>query len=159
MLKYGRVLMENAYYHVMTRGNQKQNVFLQEDDFEKYLGLLTHYRRKYKFRLYAWCLMPNHVHLIIDVTKPGELAKIMQGLNLAYTKWFNKKYKKVGHLWQGRFKSVAIQKDKYALDCINYIEANPVRAKIRQSILEYPWSSFRTRTLGERLNLLDMPKL
>lgn len=155
MTARGRVLVENAYYHVMTRGNQKQVVFQEGADYEKYFGLLKHYKRKYKFNLYAWCLMPNHVHLILEVTKPKELARIMQGLNIAYTRWFNRKYGKVGHLWQGRFKSLVIQKDNYVLDCINYVEMNPLRARITQTPLEYPWSSYKARTAGAKENLLD----
>lgn len=159
MVRHGRIILDNVYYHVISRGNQKQNIFLEHGDFEKYLGLLKHYKRKYKFRLYAWCLMPNHVHLILDVNNPGDLAKIMQGLKLAYAKWFNKKYKKVGHLWQGRYKNMVIQKDNYVLDCINYIEMNPVRANIKESPLDYPWSSYRCRILGDNSSFLDKPNL
>ncbi|OGX40607.1 MAG: hypothetical protein A2984_02705 [Omnitrophica WOR_2 bacterium RIFCSPLOWO2_01_FULL_41_12] len=159
MLKYGRLILDNIYYHVISRGNQKQNVFLQECDFEKYLKLLQRYKRKYKFRLYAWSLMPNHVHLILDVNKPAELAKIMQGINLSYARWFNKKYNKVGHLWQGRYKSMIMEKDKYVLDCINYIEMNPVRANIKQTPIDYAWTSYRSRVLGAKTYLLDQPKL
>ena len=155
MKKPYRVLMENAYYHVISRGNQKQKVFHEEGDFEKYLSLLKRYKVKFKFRLYAWCFMPNHVHLIVDVNNPSDLAKIMHGLNLAYARWFNHKYNKVGHLWQGRFKNMLIQKDQYALDCINYIELNPVRANIKQAPLDYKWSSFRQRTIGTKSGLLD----
>lgn len=155
MLKYGRVILENAYYHIISRGNQKQGVFFEDKDFEKYLNLLSRYKEKYGFKVYAWCLMPNHIHLILDVDKPQDLAKVMQGLNLAYAKWFNNKYNKVGHLWQNRYKSMNIQKSQYALDCINYIEANPVRANLKQSPLDYKWSSFSARVLGKNASLLD----
>jgi putative transposase len=147
--------MESAYYHIMARGNQKQQVFLEEGDFEKYLALLKHYKRKYKFKLYAWCLMPNHVHLVLEINNTAQLAKIMQGISLAYVRWFNKKYGKVGHLWQGRYKSLAMQKNEYVLDCINYIETNPIRANIKGRISDYKWSSNRARTLGEMPSLLD----
>lgn len=159
MSKFGRVLLEGVYYHIINRGNQKQRVFLEDNDFEKYLELLKRYKRKYKFKMYAWCLMPNHVHLILEVNKPTELAKIMQGLNIAYARWFNKKYGKVGHLWQGRYKSMVIQKDKYVFDCISYVEINPVRANLIQSPLDYAWSSFKFRTIGKESYLLDKPNL
>lgn len=159
MSKFGRVLLEGVYYHIINRGNQKQRVFLEDSDFEKYLELLKHYKRKYKFKMYAFCLMPNHVHLILEVNKPTELAKIMQGLNIAYARWFNKKYGKVGHLWQGRYKSMVIQKDKYVFDCISYVEINPVRANLIQSPLDYTWSSFKLRTIGKESYLLDKPNL
>lgn len=155
MPKYGRILLENAFYHVMSRGNQKQVVFKDNADFEKYLHLLMHYKRKYRFRLYAWCLMPNHVHLILDIDETIQLSKIMQGINLAYALWFNKKYGKVGHLWQGRFKNKNIQKNQYILDCINYIETNPIRSKMINNPLDYRWSSYRYRTSGDISPLLD----
>lgn len=158
-MAYGRILLNNAYYHIISRGNQKQRIFLEESDFARYAGLLNHYKRKYKFKLLAWCLMPNHVHLILDLNKPCELAKIMQGLNLGYARWFNKKYNKVGHLWQGRYKSMVIQKDKYVIDCIDYIEMNPVRANLKQAPIDYLWSSSRTRILGEKSVPLDSPQL
>jgi len=159
MSEHGRLLLENVYYHIMNRGNQKQKVFLEDADCERYLELLKRYKKRYKFKLYAWCLMPNHTHLILDISKPKELARIMQGLNLAYSRWFNHKYSKVGHLWQGRFKSMIIQKDKYVLDCINYVEMNPLRAGIKLVPLEYLWSSYRSRSLGERTYLLDNPQI
>lgn len=102
--------------------------------------------------------MQNHVHLILEVRKPKDLSKIIQGLNLAYARWFNKRYNKVGHLWQGRFKSMIIEKDKYVLDCINYIEANPLRANIKLTPLDYPWSSLKARVLGDKTTLLDIPR-
>jgi len=143
----------------MVRGNQKQITFLEEEDFVKYFGLLRHYKRKYGFKLYGYCLMPNHVHLVLEVKNGTDLSKIMQGLNQAYTIWFNKKYKKVGHLWQGRYKSMVIQKDKYMLDCLEYVELNPIRANISNSPFEYPWSSWKVRLGYKKDNLLDMPEL
>jgi len=160
MSRIARVLLNNACYHIINRGNQKQKVFLEESDFEKYLEILKHYKRKYSFRLYAYCLMLNHIHLIIDVKKTGDLAKIMQGLTQAYSIWFNNKYNKVGRLWQGRFKSMVIDKDKYLLDCLEYIELNPVRANIVSSPASYPWSSWQERILGKNeFKLLDLPEI
>jgi len=137
-----RVTLENACYHIITRGNQKQTVFRDSEDFQRYLLLLEKYKRKFRFKLYCFCFMPNHVHLIIEVENPQELQRLMKGLNLSYSLYFNIKYNKVGHLWQDRFKSKIIEKDDYFLECINYIEANPVRASIVNSISEYPWNSF-----------------
>jgi putative transposase len=85
--------------------------------------------------------MPNHVHLLVEVSNPNALNKIMRGLNLSYTLYFNFRYKKVGHLWQDRYKSKIIQKDSYLLECINYIETNPVRASLASQGGDYPWSS------------------
>jgi putative transposase len=150
-----RLLIPNICYHVVQRGNQKQNIFRENADFEKYLQILSHYKKKYRFKVYAYCIMPNHIHLMVEVEKLNNLAKIMQGTSLTYTLWFNKKYGKVGHLWQGRFKSMAIQKDRYLIDCVNYIEYNPLRADLVKSPLDYIWSSWKNRTLGTKSLLLD----
>lgn len=157
MINRKRLLLDNAYYHVMARGNQKQNIFLEDKDYEMYLQLLSHYKRKHKFKLYTWCLMPNHIHLILEINNCLDLSKIMQGLSLAYARRFNKKYGKVGHLWQGRYKSMVIQKERYVLDCISYIEMNPVRADIIQSPIDYAWSSYKLRVSGKKDYLLDSP--
>jgi len=159
MSRSARFFLDNACYHLMVRGNQKQRIFLENDDFNEYLGLLKRYKRKYCFKLYGYCLMPNHVHLIVGLEKSHMLSKIMQGLNLAYASWFNKKYNKVGHLWQGRYKSMLINKDKYLLDCIEYVEMNPIRANMYQSPFDHPWNSWRERAGHERSYLLDTPDL
>jgi putative transposase len=159
MPRSSRLILDNASYHLMARGNQKQNTFIQDEDFNKYLELLKHYKSKYYFKLYGYCLMPNHVHLIVELKKSTVLGKIMQGLSLAYTIWFNKKYNKVGHLWQGRYKSKLIQKDKYMLDCIEYVELNPIRSSIGKSPFDYSWSSWKERMGYKENNLLDTPHL
>jgi len=151
MPRIARITMENGCYHVITRGNQKQSVFLDREDYEEYLRLLSKYKRRYKFKLYCFCLMPNHVHLIIEVQAPIMLKKIFQSLNLSYTLYFNCKYNKVGHLWQDRFKSRLIQKDTYLLDCINYIENNPLRASLTSHIREYPWASYIFRVTNNKI--------
>lgn len=145
MPRIKRVTSENACYHIITRGNQKQPVFLNPPDYDKYIFILIKYKKEYKFKLYCFCLMPNHVHLIIEVKEPPMLSKIMKCLNLSYTLFFNSKYEKVGHLWQDRFKSKVIEKDNYLLECINYIEANPVRASLVSRVNKYSWSSYNFR--------------
>jgi len=140
-----RIVEKNAYYHIITRGNQKQPVFKEAGDLQKYLAILSKYKKEYKFRLYCFCLMPNHIHLVMGINKPPLLSKIMKCLNLSYTLYFNSKYDKVGHLWQDRFKSKIIDGDRYLLECISYIESNPVRASLTQTIEEYPWSSHNFR--------------
>jgi len=153
MSRKARITVENGCYHIITRGNQRQPVFLKPQDYEIYLRILTKYKKRYKFKLYCFCLMPNHVHLIIEVENPLTLNKIMRGLNLSYTLYFNYKYDKVGHLWQDRFKSRLIQKDNYLLDCMAYIENNPLRASLTLEIKEYPWSSYGFRIANN--NIID----
>jgi len=156
MPRQPRLLIENVCYHVICRGNQRQAVFLTDDDHSKYIMLLRHYKRKHRARLYAFCLMTNHVHLIVDCLK---LTKLMHGINLSYAKYFNKKHNKVGHLWQDRFKSLVITKDKYLLDCLQYIEYNPVRARIVDNPANFQWSSYRNRILGQISDTLDQIEL
>lgn len=157
MPRGARIISKNAYYHILNRGNQKQSIFLEKTDFEKYLQLLRHYKRRYAFKLFGYCLMPNHIHLVVEPKQSSDLSKFMQGLTQTYTVWFNKKYQKVGRLWQGRFKSMVIQKNNYFIECVFYIEANPVRAMIVSSPGEYHWSSYNDRIFGKKNGLLDLP--
>ena len=159
MSRSARLILDNVCYHVITRGNQRQQVFLKDEDFLRYLGILIKYKKKYDFAVYGYCLMSNHVHLLIDLDNKDNLAKAMQGINQSYTRYFNFRYKKSGHLWQGRFKSLIVHKDEYLLSCIKYIELNPIRAKIIDNPLEYQWSSYKTRTVGTKNVLLDTPRL
>ncbi|MBU0503873.1 MAG: transposase [Candidatus Omnitrophota bacterium] len=152
-----RIIIDSAYYHIMNRGNQKQRIFLEDTDFVEYLKILKFFKKKYGFRILGYCLMPNHVHLIIDIKQPNNLARFMQGITQVYTMWYNKKYNKTGHLWQGRFKSMVIQKDNYFLDCVYYVEVNPVRAKLVSTPADYRWSSYRERVLGIKSIILDLP--
>lgn len=150
-----RVVLEGCCYHLITRGNQKQKVFKCNNDCEKYLYFLKKFKRKYKFNIYAYCLMPNHVHIIGQPNKISDLSKFMHDLNRTYTLYFNNKYKKVGHLWQGRFKSKIISRDNYLIDCLNYVEYNPVRKNLIQNVSEYIWSSYRSRILDKNNGLID----
>ena len=101
--------------------------------------------------------MANHIHLIVMPKIQAELSKFMQGLTQTYSIWFNEKYKKVGRLWQGRFKSMVIKKDEYFFECVYYVELNPVRAGLAASPADWPWSSYRERILGEKNGILDTP--
>jgi len=158
MPRIARITIENGCYHIITRGNQKQSVFKEEPDYSKYISLLDKYKKRYRFKLYCFCLMPNHVHLLIQTKEPKAVSMIMKGLNLSYARYFNSKYEKVGHLWQDRYLSKIIHKDRYMLDCINYIETNPIRASLISDIAAYRWSSYRLR-LGQKKNILDIPEV
>ena len=149
MPRVARVVVPGMIYHVTTRGNNRERVFCDQEDFEKYLEICGRYKEKYGFRLYHWVLMNNHVHLLLETEEEGPLAKIMQGISLAYTIWFNKREGKVGHLWQDRFKSVVIERDSYLLECGRYIERNPLRAGLVKDPGEYRWSSYRAYAYGE----------
>lgn len=151
-----RILLENVCYHLITRGNQKQKVFMNRGDYLIYLSLLKRFKRKYKFLLYAYCLMPNHVHLVGEIENHLLLSNFMHDLNRTYTLYFNNKHGKVGHLWQGRFKNRVIAKDRYLIDCINYVEANPLRSDLVKEIPQYQWSSYNGRVLGRGDKIIDL---
>jgi len=142
-----RLLIKNACYHIYARGNQKQTVFRDKEDFEFYLCRIKHYKKKKSFLIYGYCLMPNHIHLIGEPLYPEKLPKFMQCLQRSYTAYYNKKYDKVGHLWQDRFKAKIINKDQYLLNCIAYAEQNPMRANLVKNIEEYKFSSYYERNL------------
>lgn len=119
-----------------------------EKDYQEYLSRLRLYKKRHPFLLYGYCLMPNHIHIVGQPHEVKNLAKFMQGVSRSYTAYFNKRYKKCGHLWQDRFKSKVIAKDRYLVDCIHYVEHNPVRANLVKAAAEYLWSSYRERALG-----------
>ena len=98
--------------------------------------------------MYHFALMPNHVHLVLQVVDGPALSKAMQGLNLSYSLYYRKRYKYLGHLWQGRFKSLVIDRESYLLECGRYVELNPVRAHLARDPREYAWSSYRTYAEG-----------
>jgi REP element-mobilizing transposase RayT len=140
MARKPRIEFEGALYHVITRGNQRQQIFKHTEDYKKYLKILGDYKIRYDFFLYAYVLMRNHVHLLME-TKAFPLSKILQGVNQSYTMYFNRRYATVGHLFQGRYKAMLCDKDSYLLSLIKYIHMNPVRTGRAKSPEEYPWSS------------------
>lgn len=140
MARKPRIEFPHAFYHVIARGNQRQKVFWKNEDYEDYLSRLKLYRDKFDFAIYAYCLMPNHVHLLIE-TGDVPLSKIMQSLQFSYTQSFNRRHKKVGHLFQGRYKAIVCDKDAYLLELIRYIHLNPARSKLVNKPQEYRWSS------------------
>lgn len=103
--------------------------------------------------------MPNHIHLIGEPTNPEKLPKLMQCLHRSYTAYYNKKYNKVGHLWQGRFKTKVIAKDRYLIDCFTYVELNPLRLNLVKNPKEYEFSSYLERNLNEDKNFRLLDKL
>ncbi len=135
-----RIEFSGAFYHVIARGNQRQRIFKEESDHRKYLQILAIYKNRYRYYLYAYVLMGNHVHLLLE-TQDAPLSRILQGINQTYTMYFNKKYRTVGHLFQGRYKAILCDRDNYLLALLKYIHHNPLRAKIAERLDSYPWSS------------------
>ena len=140
MARKPRIHFRGALYHVISRGNQKQDIFLDDRDMKTFLSYLAEYKLRYPFHLYAYCLMKNHFHLLVGIEETP-LSKIMQSLLFRYTRYFNKRYGKVGHLFQGRYKAILCDKDVYLLELIRYIHLNPVRAKWVSNPEKYLWTS------------------
>ena len=158
MARKPRIEFEGAFYHVITRGNQRQKIFRDEKDYKKYLEILSEYKKQYKYCLYSYILMNNHIHLLLE-TQDFPLSKIQQGINQRYTMYFNKKHKTVGHLFQGRYKAILCDKDKYLLSLIKYIHLNPVRAKAVKSYEDYKWSSHRNYTERMKDGIVDVEQV
>jgi REP element-mobilizing transposase RayT len=158
MARKPRIEYEGAFYHVITRGNQRQKIFKGREDFVKYLGILADYKARYDFYLYTYLLMNNHVHLLME-TQKTPLSKILQGINQRYTMYFNWRYRTIGHLFQGRYKAFICDKDEYLLSLVKYIHLNPVRAKISKAPGEYPWSSHRSYVGQGEDGLVDVDQV
>ncbi|MEW5744705.1 MAG: transposase [Nitrospirota bacterium] len=156
MPRAARVAPNEYVYHVLTRGNNRQNVFKGEEDFERYVEIVKKYKEKYEFKLYHYVLMSNHVHLVLETTGDGgSLAEVMKGINLSYAQHYKRKYKHIGHFWQDRYKSIIVSKDEYLLACGSYVELNPVRARIVDDPKEYQWSSYGAYAFGKGDLIVD----
>ncbi len=140
MARQRRVEFPGAFYHVLARGNNRQVVFRDDQDYLVYVTRLKRYYKRYNFFLYAYTLMPNHIHLLIEISETP-LSKTMQGIQQSYTSYFHRKYKSVGHLFQGRYKAILCQQEKYLLELVRYIHLNPIRASLVKNPDEYKWSS------------------
>jgi putative transposase len=148
-------LSDETAYHVLSRGHNREAIFAHEDDKNTFLALLRRYRQRDGFRLYHYCLMDNHFHLLLQPRDPRQLSRLMAGILVAYAGYFTRRHRFVGHLFQGRFKSPLVQRDGYWLSCGRYIERNPVVAGLARTPWDYRWSSCRAYALGEADDLLD----
>lgn len=136
-----RLEFAGALYHITSRGNGRKAIYLEETDFELFLELLNDVCEQYNWVIHAYCLMDNHYHLLVE-TPDGNLSKGMRQLNGVFTQSMNRKHRRVGHLFQGRYKAILVDKDAYLLELCRYIVLNPVRAKMVDTPDEWPWSSW-----------------
>lgn len=142
------IFIQNGFYHVYNRGHNKQPIFLSVKDYQRYMKRLKEYLKKHPVSLVAYCLMPNHVHLLLRQESVEPIEKFVHRLHTAYTMYFNKRYDRIGAVFQGRFKAKPIETDEYLLHVSRYIHLNPFEIISAQgpalnSLLEYPWSSFK----------------
>ena len=156
MPRIARIAPRGHIFHILTRGNNRQKVFGDEIDYQKYLEILHRYKEKHQFKMYHYVLIENHVHLVLEPQEAGgSLAEIMKAISLSYAQHYKKKYDHIGHFWQDRFKSILISKDRYLLACGSYVELNPVRAGIVKDPGGYRWSSYRAYAYGRKDSLVD----
>lgn len=156
MPRAARIAPQDQIFHILTRGNNREDIFKDELDYRKYLEILDQYKRGYHFKLYHYVLMRNHVHLVLETQEEGgSLAEIMKGINLSYAQHYKRRYDHIGHFWQDRYKSILVSMDQYLLACGSYVELNPVRAGIVRDPKKYRWSSYRAYAYGKKDLLVD----
>lgn len=145
-----RIEYEGAVYHVTSRGNARESIYFNDSDRKNFLETLAHIAERFSWLCHSYCLMDNHYHLLIE-TPEGNLSRGMRQLNGVYTQTFNKKYKRVGHLFQGRYKAILIESESYLLLVSRYIVLNPVRAGMVKKPEEWRWSSYRVTVGKEKI--------
>ena len=142
-----RIEYAGALYHVTSRGNERKPIYREEVDFHLFLDVLSDVCDRFNWVIHSWCLMTNHYHLVVE-TPDGNLSAGMRQLNGVYTIRFNRRYGRVGHLFQGRYKAILVDKSSYLLELSRYVVLNPVRARMVDHPSDWLWSSYRF-TLGK----------
>lgn len=145
------LISRSQVFHVINRGILRQEIFHDDDDVFCFLNIIKRYKEKANFKVYHWCIMPNHYHLLIELCEGLLLSKVIGACQQIYASYYHRKYSTAGKLFQNRFKSQAIEKDTYLLSCARYIELNPVRA----GLVEYPWEWKWSSVLYYALRLKD----
>jgi REP element-mobilizing transposase RayT len=137
-----RLEFPGAVYHITARGNERRNIFVDDEDRRCFLDRLGREIEQHGWLCHAYCLMSNHYHLLLETPQPN-LARGMRRLNGSYTQAFNRRHKRVGHLFQGRYKGILVDRDSYLLELSRYVVLNPVRARMVADPAQYEWSSYR----------------
>lgn len=147
MPRMARIVVPGIPHHVIQRGHRSEVVFFKKEDRQTYLKILANFARKYGVKIWSYCLMTNHIHLVAIPSTSDSLAKLMRQVHKNYTMVINIRNNWKGTLWQGRYLSYPMD-ERYLYKCVRYIERNPVRAKIVERPEDYPWSSARAHVLG-----------
>ena len=137
-----RIEFPNALYHITSRGNRRENIYLADSDRKNFLDILSQVYDRFNWVVHGYCLMSNHYHLLVE-TPEGNLSQSMRQLNGVYTQKFNRAHSRTGHVFQERYKAILVQKDSYLLELSRYIVLNPVRAGMVRSPRDWTWSSYR----------------
>jgi len=154
MARYAREFSSTGLYHIVFRGVNQQDIFEENFDFEKFLEVLTKIKADMGFSIYVYCLMTNHVHILLKEKEIGDISTIMKRLLCKYARWFNVKYKRSGALIANRYKSTPIEVDDYFLSVVRYIHQNPLKAKMVYDMADYKWSSYPEYT-GKTKGITD----
>lgn len=154
MPRMGRIVVPEYPHHVVQRGHDRKEVFVEEEDYRYYLETLKEYKDMFGVRVYAYCLMTNHVHLLLAPSDYKGIGQLMKRLAGRQTRYRNKLENRRGTLWEGRYKSSVVDAEEYLMACVRYIELNPVRAKLVNDPGDYPWSSYWERVSGTTDGLL-----
>lgn len=154
MPRLSRKSSSTQTYHVILRGIDKRNIFLEKDDYKKFLYYILKSKEKSNFSVYAYCLMSNHVHMLIK-SEEDTIGNIMRRITVGYAQYHNNKYVRTGHLFQNRFKSEPIDDSRYFLTVLRYIHQNPIKAGMGKSLSAYPWSSYHEYVGSNEMKLID----
>ena len=149
-----RIQEAGFLHHVVSIGNNRQTLFHSPKDFLTYLNLVDKARQEYPVQIYNFCLMGNHIHLLIEPVENGALSNVMEYVSKGYAKYFNWVYKREGHVFKGRFKSFLVQAERYFFVCSRYIDLNPVKAKLVSDPRDYRWSGYKTLAFGGEVPLV-----
>jgi putative transposase len=159
MPRAARKKSETGVYHIILRGINRQSIFEDDEDREKFLQTLSHYKEKCEYNIYAYCLMSNHFHLLLKIGKEP-LDQIMRRIAGSYVYWYNLKYERIGNLFHDRFKSEPVESDSYFLAVLRYIHQNPIKAGITKDLSSYRWNSYReyikNKGITDREYVLEM---
>src|SRR5437764_12735691 len=148
MPRTARASLGGCCYHVLNRGNARAEVFHKRQDYAAFVGLFEPACERLAMRIIAYCLMPNHFHLVLRPHADGDLGRWMQWLLTSHVRRYHRHYGGSGHVWQGRFKAFPIQADEHYLAVLRYVERNPLRAKLTRKAESWRWSSLRQRSAG-----------
>ena len=150
---------DGSTHHITQRGINKSRIFRSDEDYLKFKEFLRRYLSRFKIKIHNYCLMPNHIHILLFAEEASHMSKFMHGVSLSYGAYYRKKYKYTGYLWQGRFKNFLIEKEAYLLECARYIERNPLRAKIVDDLSAFPWSSYNFYADGKEDDIITLNPL
>lgn len=158
-----RFFENGVYYHVYNRGNRKQSIFLQNRDYERFLGKVVEYKKKFLVNIVSFCLMPNHFHFLLQQLSSNAISQFLSNLCNSQSRYFNIKYETVGTLFQGRFKAKKVDKDEYLIHLSRYIHLNPIsllnlsnKEFAINQLLDYRWSSLPIFLLGKSTDIVDI---